>query len=38
MGAVRNPNKPAEEQNFAEMAALVKDRKESLKDSIQRYG
>jgi hypothetical protein len=35
MGAVRNPNKPAEEQNFEEMSALA-SRKESLKDSIQR--
>ncbi|CAG2173272.1 unnamed protein product, partial [Oppiella nova] len=37
MGAVRNPNKPADEQNFAEMTvAAIKEagRKESLKDSI----
>jgi hypothetical protein len=36
MGAVRNPNKPAEEQNFEEMASALASRKESLKDSIHR--
>lgn len=38
MGAVRNPNKPADEQNFAEIEkinALVSGRKESLKDSTK---
>ncbi|XP_054158899.1 voltage-dependent calcium channel type A subunit alpha-1-like isoform X3 [Oppia nitens] len=36
MGAVRNPNKPADEQNFADMASVLATaaRKESLNNSI----
>ena len=39
MGAVRNPNKPADEQNFQEMTAVLvsQARKESLNNSIHRY-